>query len=407
MSELKINAVANRNLRFKLLVGASAMALVTGACSDVMAEDSTVRPTVWIELGAQLERQLGQGDPYSPDFVVNNPESPAFSSESPLHLDKSPLFSNGIEGSISFQPEGEDWIFSASIRYGRSNGRKNVNRDQKIDHPAHFTGGLSYQYVDGQFVWNPPSMGTLTQTADIFAQTQVIQRQTHAVIDFSAGRDVGLGLFGRNGSSVLSVGVRFAQFTSRSSVTIHARPDAEFFFYCNTYNAQYFHSVFPSHPKFCFPEKGFHTFAGSFESRRNFHGVGPSIAWNGSTPVLGNPDREVFAIDWGVNAAVLFGRQRASGHHQTSGHNSVGNYLSYATPAPYNRSRSFNRSRSVIVPNVGGMLGASLELPNARVSFGYRGDFFFGAMDTGIDAGKTKIVGFYGPFATISIGLGG
>lgn len=405
MSELKIAAAQNGNLRFRLMVGASAIGLVAGCISAAKAEGDSGRPTVWIELGAQLERQLGQGDPYSPAFVVDNPDSLAFSSESPLHLDKSPLFSNGIEGSISFQPDGKDWVFSASVRYGRSNGRKDVNRDQKIDHPAHFTGGLSYQYVGGQIVWNPPSMGTLTQTADIFAQTQVTQKQSHAIIDFSAGKDVGLGLFGRSGSSIFSLGVRFAQFISRSSVTIHARPDAEFFNYCNTYNAQYFYSVFPSHPKFCFPEKGFHTFAGSFESRRSFHGLGPSIAWSGSTPVLGNPDREALTIDWGVNAALLFGRQRASGRHQTSGHNSVGNYLSYATPAPYSRSGSFNRSRSVIVPNVGGMLGASLEFPNAKVSFGYRGDFFFGAMDTGIDTRRTKMVGFYGPFATISIGL--
>ena len=44
---------------------------------------------------------------------------------------------------------------------------------------------------------------------------------------------------------------------------------------------------------------------------------------------------------------------------------------------------------------------------NAKISAGYRGDFFFGAMDTGNDTRKTKTVGFYGPFATISIGSGG
>jgi hypothetical protein len=37
----------------------------------------------------------------------------------------------------------------------------------------------------------------------------------------------------------------------------------------------------------------------------------------------------------------------------------------------------------------------------------YRADFFFGAMDGGIDTAKKENVGFYGPFATISIGLGG
>jgi len=41
------------------------------------------------------------------------------------------------------------------------------------------------------------------------------------------------------------------------------------------------------------------------------------------------------------------------------------------------------------------------------VSFGYRADFFFGAVDEGIDARHTKNLGFDGPFTTISIGLGG
>jgi hypothetical protein len=65
------------------------------------------------------------------------------------------------------------------------------------------------------------------------------------------------------------------------------------------------------------------------------------------------------------------------------------------------------RSRSVVVPNVGGFVGMSLRFPNAKVSLGYRIDAFFGAMDGGIDTRKTYDRDFYGPFATISIGLGG
>jgi len=32
----------------------------------------------------------------------------------------------------------------------------------------------------------------------------------------------------------------------------------------------------------------------------------------------------------------------------------------------------------------------SVKYPNAKFSFGYRADFFFGAMDTGIDARRQK-----------------
>jgi len=56
---------------------------------------------------------------------------------------------------------------------------------------------------------------------------------------------------------------------------------------------------------------------------------------------------------------------------------------------------------------VGGFAEISFRYADAKVSFGYRGDFFFGAIDGGIDTRKSENVGFYGPFASVSIGLGG
>ena len=63
--------------------------------------------------------------------------------------------------------------------------------------------------------------------------------------------------------------------------------------------------------------------------------------------------------------------------------------------------------RSVTVPNVGGTFGVSYRYSNAKISFGYRADLFVGAIDGGIDTRKSETLGFYGPFATISFGLGG
>jgi len=48
-----------------------------------------------------------------------------------------------------------------------------------------------------------------------------------------------------------------------------------------------------------------------------------------------------------------------------------------------------------------------LRFPNAKISLGYRADLFFGAIDGGIDKVKRENVGFYGPFANISVGIGG
>ena len=65
---------------------------------------------------------------------------------------------------------------------------------------------------------------------------------------------------------------------------------------------------------------------------------------------------------------------------------------------------SIHRAKTVIVPNIGGFAGASWRIQNFKVSAGYRADLFFGAMDGGIDAAKKENVGFYGPFASVSIG---
>jgi hypothetical protein len=61
----------------------------------------------------------------------------------------------------------------------------------------------------------------------------------------------------------------------------------------------------------------------------------------------------------------------------------------------------------VTVPNIGGFAGLSFRYNVAKISFGYRADFFFGAMDGGIDTRKNYDRNFYGPFASVSIGLGG
>ena len=58
------------------------------------------------------------------------------------------------------------------------------------------------------------------------------------------------------------------------------------------------------------------------------------------------------------------------------------------------------------MPNLGGFVGVSFRLADAKVSFGYRGDFFIGAIDGGLDVQKSYNRSFYGPFANFSIGMG-
>jgi hypothetical protein len=60
-----------------------------------------------------------------------------------------------------------------------------------------------------------------------FADVKVSQSES-PVLDFMAGKDFGIGMFGNRGSSVVSAGIRFAQFNSKSSVNINGIPDLQY-----------------------------------------------------------------------------------------------------------------------------------------------------------------------------------
>lgn len=152
----------------------------------------------------------------------------------------------------------------------------------------------------------------------------------------------------------------------------------------------------------------FHNYTMFANAEREFHGIGPSVSWNGSATLIGNADRGEATFDWGINGALLFGRQKAKTSHTSQGYYHPPTYyayLYYAKTGPFDHHST--RSRSSVVPNFGAFAGLSVRKGAAKLSLGYRADFFFGAADTGIDAREKKTLGFYGPFATISIGLGG
>ena len=65
------------------------------------------------------------------------------------------------------------------------------------------------------------------------------------------------------------------------------------------------------------------------------------------------------------------------------------------------------RDKTVVVPDVGGFAGLSWRLPSGKITFGYRADFFFGAIDGGLVTSQMETRAFYGPFANVSIGIGG
>ncbi len=390
MSELAKDTGDITKVRHQLLATVSVISLLGAAClSTAQAQSDEDRPTVWIELGGQLERTDGGAQRFAPPFV--SMFDPA-DFENPTNIQRQARYSIGEEIKLSVTPDQSNWVLSASVHYGRA------NRSSQTHHELGYATAIQHATVLGVI-----STQVVTGRAKNFDDATFKTNESHAVIDFQAGKDVGLGLFGK-GTSVLSGGIRFAQFQSSTTATISGVPDQGFSYNYITHLGKY--QVYIKRPV-----EHWHLYAANAEMKHNFRGIGPSLEWDASVPVLGRPESLQVNFDWGVNGAVLFGRQKVKGHHETKADyrptdfTTVGDVT--ALVPVYHHPYDIDRSRSVIVPNIGGLAGLSFNYANAKLKFGYRADFFFGAMDGGIDTRKTYDRNFYGPFATISIGLGG
>ncbi|HEY5237787.1 MAG TPA: Lpg1974 family pore-forming outer membrane protein [Rhizomicrobium sp.] len=350
MSEWK-NKCRNRNdIRRQLLATVSAGVLLAATSTTVNAEDDAAgHAPFWIDLGGQFVWNQNDQQAYLSPFVPAVPLP--FEVVSPAEVEK-PAHT-GLDGNakISFEPAASEWVFSAAITYGRSD--RNRFLSQRTETPDTPTGVLvAYQNV------------TTKNSAN------------HAILDFRAGRDVGLGAAI---NSTFNLGVRYVQFSAKNNVLLQSAPT----------NAG---SPVP-----------YHRVNAHLAADRKFDGVGPSLSWDASTALIGNQDKSEIALDWGVNGALLFGRQSVRGNHHAT---TVFYTRSYPKSSSH-QSVPLNRKRNMTVPNLGGFAGLSWRTPNAKVSVGYRADFFFGAMDGGIDAARRENVGFYGPFASVSVGIGG
>jgi iron complex outermembrane recepter protein len=427
MSEL-INIRDDRaTIRWKLLTSVSAAALLVSVSGigQAQADDNDGdRPLIWVELGGQLEQLSDSQEALSPPFMASISQPSLLKA---LNVQKPPAYAISEDAKITFQPENSDWVFSASVQYARFGAERHHHQQT-----ANKTVAESFNLV------LPPPYGThhigpkyYYPSGHVkFADGVANVSNSQFVLDFQAGKDVGLGLFGGRGSSVLAAGLRIAQFTSKSNVQLRAEPDVQYPTAAIT--SKYELIAFTNNDPI-----RFHDYAAMASARREFRGLGPSLSWNASAPVAGNSQGGEIAVDIGLNAAVLFGRQRASGHHRTTNkayqvssmsggggsfyrsgkkikqihfenhHGFEGGNGAVLPTAQNTNAASFDRARNVTVPNLGGFAGISMRYQDAKLSFGYRADFFFGAMDGGIDMAKKENRGFYGPFASVSVGIGG
>ena len=352
MNEAMKRTSSQFNFRRRLLTTVSAFALAS-AGAEARAEGAFLAsdtPSVWIELGGQFDMLTGAQTKWMPPL-----DSPAAGSGT--FIQKSPLYGYDADASLSYISGGGDWRLNLTVRYGRS---------------------LYHNRFHTQILAIPPIYPSHpAQYAQEAYDANSSVRANHMIADFQAGKDVGLGL----SESRVSVGVRFAQFNAR---TLDMATD--------------------------FPARGYYPplyhrrFSDTADIHRNLWALGPSLSWDASASLARSGSR-MFSFDWGANGAVLFGRQKAN-THIVSVYQKVVQNEDGIPPITRTTDTPHIRDKQVIVPNLGGFAGFSVRWPAAKISIGYRGDFFFGAMDGGMDTRKSEDVGFYGPFASISIGLG-
>ncbi len=119
MSELMNTRESRTTFRWQLLTTVSALALLGSVYAAGEAKLRTMTPIVrpsgsnW---GAQLSRLDDGQEAFAPPVTAARPSifSPS------QKFEKLPSDSVDETGKISFEPDGSDWVFSASIRYGRS-----------------------------------------------------------------------------------------------------------------------------------------------------------------------------------------------------------------------------------------------------------------------------------------------
>ena len=374
MNELYNTTNAGAKVRKTLLATASALVLAAYA-QGAQASDAD-RPTVWIEGGAHFEGVTGKSDPFVPPLDAYT-RAIGFTSFTTLEEPLGRTF--GGEGSISFQPSGSDWVFTASARYGRAQTTRRSLDQKEVVGPQLLKGG---GYLGPILPFTP--------SYKAYGIGYARNSESHAIADFQVGKDIGIGLLGHGTDSIISFGIRYAQMSAASKGHSYGVPDISFAQTTSTFFGLKYGI-----------QTHFHRSRALVERTDSLHALGPSLSLKNSTGLLGTVDDGQLTLDWGVNASLLFGRQKAKiSHHSTVKRTGFGSNSIYPTT-------THSRSRMVTVPNIGGFAGLSYRFPNAKLSVGYRADFFFGARDGGFETRSTTDVGFHGPFATISVGLGG
>jgi hypothetical protein len=333
-----------------------------------------------LQFGGNFSQLADDWQHYRPSFVSMLPDG----LPSPTSVEESPDNGFDWEGKLSIQPENSDWVLKAGIRYGRSGTNGQLHKSL-APQTAAFP-------ITGRACTGPLHRCTAFANADAnrLVDAETNAREQHTMADFTVGKEIGIGMFGADGKGTIGGGVRMAQLATDAFADLNM-------------NANW--AATHTNPRGAFAQQTWHLYQGVSKEHRSFHGWGPQVTWDADQPVWGVAESGEVSIDWGLNAAFLLGQQKIDLQQ-----------LETDTPCsstvagcvlPTNAPQAVIRSRHVLGPNLGGYNGASMRYHSSKISFGYRADTFFNAMDGGQDTARSYTRGFYGPYLNVSLGLGG
>src|SRR6185312_15037490 len=368
----------------------------TGGNTGLDFLDTDAPPRVWLQFGGNFNAVMNHDviayDPtsnYAPNFPNGGNPTPDWPERLTTipSLSKLPNMGFDWEGAATIEVPETDWQLKAGIRYGRATRNKHFHQSAYAGTKTGITfGANSYSCAFVGAYYPQYLAGCYHGSVNEFVDSRNISHETHMMLDFTLGKDVGLGTIGG--------GVRIAQFTEKTKMDIGADPN---------YNI------------YLTPFSKYHdTYQFTSDEQRSFHGAGPEVTWEASQVLWGIGDEAQITFDWGLNASVLFGQQKVVLHHTAehcrhtglginAGCDGVG--IGGQDGQVHEPDEDITRSTSTTVPNIGGYLGASVRYRNSKLSLGYRADTFFNAIDGGQQTRDTFNRGFYGPYLNVSLGL--
>jgi len=343
-----------------------------------------------VELGGQIQRHDAPNEPLAPNFV--DQWSPVVN---PLADQQDKLdWGDGRSVRVTYRPSG-DWRVALEARFGKTNESMPWSTRSEVGDTLCFG-------APSDCVRNP----LLIITKHNYSISDTYDREQHTIVDFTVGRDVGIG--GISESSV-SGGVRYADLSSKTRAHLFGAADWNF----QNASTKYDYYYYGYHFKFPNPGGSYnthHEYDQTITADRNFKGAGPVLSWDASQHLLGNGEAGVLGVDWSLGGGVLFGKRKTDIHmgkvtdNYYAEQNFEGVFVPDTTITP---AYDIIRSKSATIPTVNLSLGLSYNVDRFKLSTGYRWERYFNAIDGGFKEDKKEDRTIDGPYLKVSVGFGG